>query len=562
MPPKSAKETLVLLINIGLTCPGRQNNADLLEKFKHIANRIINYKIFLRPKDEIAVILMGSSITKNNLDTEHVEEYLDFQIPNWTMIEKIMALEVTKYCSNWIEALIATVNYIKNNAIDKSTRKIVLMSDFNEDVDIISQFQIGRIAKTLNDHEIQLHTIGEESLEDRPEGSLNDSEIFLNKLHKKINGHHTTCANSILEWRFYKEPRTTSMPWYANLTLIDIEIPIVSYIKVTENNSLPSWKTAKEGETVTSGVQYLDRQRKHYDKDETIGGYKYGGVFIPVEKSLEESLSYKSGPKSYVIHSFTSKDNVDLDCWYDNTVNIVLPSSKDETAVKPFFSLVEAMHKRNYVAIVRKVYNNNRAPKMVALFPCIDVPDEPWCLVEVSLPFAEDRRIMESRSVKSVARQLTNEQNEAVDNLLDSLMLPDTDDNEEIDGSQCFLPGYVPDPGLQLKWHGLSHRALYPDKPLPPIDDYLKKVLEAQSVKENSKCHLEKIAELFQLEDIEPKKDEKDDFQTTDYMQDINKAKVEESVEVKVKNNKDIFKDEDMFMDNVDVDLDELTDDI
>lgn len=48
------------------------------------------------------------------------------------------------------------------------------------------------------------------------------------------------------------------------------------------------------------------------------------------------------------------------------------------------------------------------------------------CLVEVVLTFPENQRVMDSRPMKSVIKQLTTEQNEAVDNLLDSLMLPDT----------------------------------------------------------------------------------------------------------------------------------------
>lgn len=38
------------------------------------------------------------------------------------------------------------------------------------------------------------------------------------------------------------------------------------------------------------------------------------------------------------------------------------------------------MHETNSVAIVRKVFRNNSTPRMVALFPCIDIPDEPWVL--------------------------------------------------------------------------------------------------------------------------------------------------------------------------------------
>lgn len=46
--------------------------------------------------------------------------------------------------------------------------------------------------------------------------------------------------------------------------------------------------------------------------------------------------------------------------------------------MKPFYSLVQAMHETNSVAIVRKIYKKGGVPRMVALFPCIDVPDEPW----------------------------------------------------------------------------------------------------------------------------------------------------------------------------------------
>lgn len=56
---------------------------------------------------------MGSSVTKNSLSTEHVEEFLGFQVPNWDAVEKIVHLQGTSYCSNWIEALSAAVEFMK-----------------------------------------------------------------------------------------------------------------------------------------------------------------------------------------------------------------------------------------------------------------------------------------------------------------------------------------------------------------------------------------------------------------------------------------------------------------
>ena len=38
------------------------------------------------------------------------------------------------------------------------------------------------------------------------------------------------------------------------------------------------------------------------------------------------------------------------------------------------------MQKTNSVAIVRKVFGNSSSPRMVALFPCTDIPDEPLVL--------------------------------------------------------------------------------------------------------------------------------------------------------------------------------------
>lgn len=61
---------------------------------------------------------MGSTTTKNSLNTEHVEEFTDFQFPNWDFIDKVMALRRTKRCSNWVEALQAGVKFMKDNRYD------------------------------------------------------------------------------------------------------------------------------------------------------------------------------------------------------------------------------------------------------------------------------------------------------------------------------------------------------------------------------------------------------------------------------------------------------------
>lgn len=115
-----------------------------------------------------------------------------------------------------------------------------------------------------------------------------------------------------------------------------------------------------------------------------------------------EAMTYRGGIKSYKICSFTNRNNINLEYLFECGVHVVLPSSSVDvcriifiadtnmnlictflsfqSVTKLFYSLVKAMHETNSVAIARKIFCNNYSPKMVALFPCIDVPDEPWVL--------------------------------------------------------------------------------------------------------------------------------------------------------------------------------------
>lgn len=78
-------------------------------------------------------------------------------------------------------------------------------------------------------------------------------------------------------------------------------------------------------------------------------------------------------------------------------------------------------------------------------------------------------------------------------------------DDDAIDVSEKYLPGYMPDPGAQHMWDMLSTRALKPDKPLPSIADDVKNLLEPPDfVREKCKPVTERIKNLFFLEKKQP----------------------------------------------------------
>lgn len=80
------------------------------------------------------------------------------------------------------------------------------------------------------------------------------------------------------------------------------------------------------------------------------------------------------------------------------------------------------------------------------------------------------------------------------------------------DDATCekYMPGYMPDPGLQHMWDMLSARALNPDKPLPPVADDIKNLLEQpEFVKKKCTPVAERIKDLFSLEKKKPLKAKK-----------------------------------------------------
>jgi len=63
--------------------------------------------------------------------------------------------------SNNVKKILIVFKHISNLLFffyfrDKSERKIILLSDFNEEEDVVSQFQMDDIAKTLSSEEISL----------------------------------------------------------------------------------------------------------------------------------------------------------------------------------------------------------------------------------------------------------------------------------------------------------------------------------------------------------------------------------------------------------------------
>ncbi|XP_071627447.1 X-ray repair cross-complementing protein 5 [Temnothorax longispinosus] len=514
MPPKKLKESITFLVNIGNVRHGTQSSSQLLDKEKFILKHIIQKKIFLRPKDEIGVILMGSDSSRSDSITglDNVRELCHMQVGNWDLIKSIEKLETTNQTSSWMEAIYAAVEYIRHECVEQCERKIVLLSTFNEEEETVDQFQAEDIAEILSSGEISLIAIGERALDTIDEDSQTASEMLLMNVLQQIGGQYLTFEHAMTDVRFYKRPSTRPNPWSCQMTLGDFCIPIRGISKMlTEVKSPEMLLMAKTSTSdipdqevpIKNVAQWTDNNRTIHTKEDIIRGYVYGGKTIPVSDEAKKSMTPKDNEKCYKIHGFTARENVPMEYWLSDGTYVIVPAN--EVAAEPFYSLVQAMVDKNVVAIVEKIYRANSEANMMALFPSVDVPNEPWCLVEIGLPFERDYGAIAQKPLKFVMKQLSKEQDDAMDDLLMSLELPDVADDDATGGSEKYLPGYMPDPGTQHMWDTLAARALNPDKPLPPIaDDVLNLLEQPEFVKEKCKPVVERIKNLFFLEKKKP----------------------------------------------------------
>lgn len=83
----------------------------------------VNYEnpaqIFLRPKDEIGVILMGSDGSKSDSITglDNAQELCSMQVGNWDLIKSIEKLQTTDQTCSWMEAIYAAIEYVKHECM-------------------------------------------------------------------------------------------------------------------------------------------------------------------------------------------------------------------------------------------------------------------------------------------------------------------------------------------------------------------------------------------------------------------------------------------------------------
>lgn len=167
-------------------------------------------------------------------------------------------------------------------------------------------------------------------------------------------------------------------PWNALFTISSkIKIPISAF-KKTDDIKPMKW-TAKAVDDPNAGV-IREHAHMKYDKqndvevevprEETVRGYKFGSTVIPFGES-EEGMGYKSGSKGLYLIGCTSKERVPLHLLTNKYCYLVGAKLGDDVANKALNAFIEGLKEQGSVGIARRVYTENSAARIGALFPVI-----------------------------------------------------------------------------------------------------------------------------------------------------------------------------------------------
>ncbi|NXU79467.1 XRCC5 protein, partial [Oreotrochilus melanogaster] len=561
---------IVLCLDVGFTMSNSASGEESpFEQAKKVMTKFVQRQVFAESKDEVAVVLFGTSGTRNGLASgdqyQNITVHRSLMLADFDLLEDIQdVIKPGTEQADFLDAIIVCMDLLQKETIGKKYEKrhIELFTDLSSPV---SEDQLEIIVANLKKTGISLQFFLPFPVDADDEGGDTSASIH-SQMHrnsfprkglteqqkegidvvKKLM--HTldeeggleeiyTFRESLERLSMFKKIERRPMAWPCQLTIgSNLSIRIVAYKSVTEENVKKVWtvvdaKTLRKDDVRKETVYCLnDDDETEIQKDDIIQGFRYGSDIVPFSKEDEEQMKYKTEAKCFSVLGFSRSSQIQRHYYMGNQSLKVFAAKDDENAAVAFSALVHALDELKVVAIVRYAYDRRSNPQIGVAFPYIK--DAYECLIYVQLPYMEDLRQYIFSSLKNKKKCIpTEDQLSAIDSLIDSMNLVYEDDDGE-NFEDLFKPSKIPNPRFQRLYQCLQHKAFHPNEPLPPIEQHLLEMMEIPHVvKERCQAPLEKVKALFPLKEVSKKKEEKtaqDIFKDNDDGPNPKKPKIED----------------------------------
>ncbi|TSK92940.1 X-ray repair cross-complementing protein 5 [Bagarius yarrelli] len=454
--------------------------------------------VFAENKNELGLVLFGTDDTKNPLAQD--DQYQNICIHRHLMMADFELLEEIEHHlqpggqhADWLDALVVCMDLLQKETMGRKYERlsIAVLTDLNtpackDQLDVI----VGNIKKagiTLQfflpfpvDTDENAAGDGDRPGSGRPpqcgKGLSGQQKQGLEMVRQVMTSLDEedgldevyTFSDAVEKLSVFKRIERRPMAWPCQLTIgSSLSIRIVGYKAVCEEKVKKTWavvdaESHQKDDVKRETVYCLDDDNEtEVQKDDVIQGFRYGSDIVPFSKVDQEQMKYKSDGKCFAVLGFTKQELVPRHHFMGNQIIKVFSAKDDE------------------------------------------------CLVYVQLPYTEDLRHFTFPSLENNKKFAPSEaQLSAVDNLISSMMLVEEGEDGVIE--DIFKVNKIPNPQFQRLFQCLHHRGVNPAAPLPPIEPWLKRVLERpQAVAARCNAPLQEMKKLFTLKEVVQKKDQK-----------------------------------------------------
>lgn len=542
---RASKSALVLCMDVGFSmsnsAPGQEPPFDQAKK---VIQKFIQRQVFAENKDELALVLFGTDNTKNPLaqdgQYQNISIHRHLMMPDFNLLEEIAnELHPGSQHVDWLDALVVCMDLLQKETMGKKYERlnIVLLTDLNtpscaDQLDVIIS-NLKKAGITLQfflpfpvdadegddggrgDGAGPRHPPQGKGLSREQKQGLEMVKQVMSSLDEEDGLDEVyTFSNAVERLSMFKRIERRPMAWPCQLTIgSSLSIRIVGYKAVCEEKVKKTWAVvdaeSHQKDDVKRETVYClnDDNETEVQKDDTIQGFRYGSDIVPFSKVDQEQMKYKSDGKSFAVLGFAKQEMINRHHFMGSQVIKVFAPREDEHAAVALSALIRALDSLNMVAIVRYAYDRRSNPQVGAAFPIIKEKYE--CLMYVQLPYMEDLRQFTFPSLENNKKFAPSEsQLSAVDALIDSMMLvEELEDGEKYD---TFKVNNIPNPQFQRLFQCLHHRCVNPGTPLPPVDPWLKRILDRpQAVSARCQAPLQEMKKCFPLKEVVRKKEQK-----------------------------------------------------
>ncbi|KAL7882043.1 hypothetical protein AOLI_G00088920 [Acnodon oligacanthus] len=542
---RASKSALVLCMDVGFSMsnsiPGQEAP---FEQAKKVIQKFIQRQVFAENKDELALVLFGTDETKNPLAEDGQYQNIcvlrHLMLPDFELLEEIEnQLQPGSQHADWLDALVVCMDLLQKETMGKKYERlnIALLTDLNtptcaDQLDIIIT-NLKKAGITLQfflpfpvdadegadrggDAAGPRHPPhGGKGLSREQKQGLETVKQVMTSLDEEDGLDEVyTFSDAVKKLSIFKCIERRPMPWPCQLTIgSSLSIRIVGYKAVCEEKIKKTWAVvdaeSHQKDDVKRETVYClsDDNETEVQKDDTIQGFRYGSDIVPFSKVDQDQMKYKSDGKSFAVLGFTKQELINHHQFMGNQVIKVFAPREDEHAAVALSALIRALDSLKMVAIVRYAYDRRSNPQVGAAFPYIKEKYE--CLLYVQLPYMEDLRQFIFPSLENNKKFAPSEaQLTAVDSLINSMML--VEEGEDGKKEDIFKVNHIPNPQFQRIFQCLHHRGVNPGAPLPPVDPWLKSMLDRpQAVLARCQGPLQEMKKCFPLKEVVRKKEQK-----------------------------------------------------